>query len=485
MRFPRIVAAQRLQTWLLVVALVSIVLIGFLVVDLTRNLQTVVISETEKSLNSASRELAHAGADWLRTHRNMELGDTEPDRDLERVSYEVLRSYPDVEGGYVFRGTVVGHSFPSYTEPGSTLRQPSNEREEVLAAILASRESGRRVIRSFQDGNDLVVVSVTAHRDDQLAAWCLRRLIDLRSPKEPLERIVLVLVVLVALVAIGVLLRLSFSVQRSFATIQTGLDRLRTDVGYRLPEQDQELSSIVRAINVMAEDRQSLEAELRREDRLRVMGRVVAGIAHEIRNPLNSIRLTIRVLARRLESEPQNQELAALVTSEVDRLDTLLKSLLVFRTDNPERLRQQPLQPILSRTIALVKPHAQEHGVALQSACPEDALVYVDGDYLHQALMNLLLNAIDASPQGALVSLSAACHGDALHIDVEDFGPGLSPEQQEHLFEAFYTTKVGGTGLGLAVTRTLLEKMGGRVEALSGGHGGSVFRVTLPVEKPA
>jgi hypothetical protein len=103
MRFPRIVAAQRLQTWLLVAALVSIVLIGLLVVDLTRNLRTVVISENNKSLNSASKELTQAGSVWLSSHGALHPDEVEADRELQKVSYEILRSYPDVEGGFVFR----------------------------------------------------------------------------------------------------------------------------------------------------------------------------------------------------------------------------------------------------------------------------------------------------------------------------------------------------------------------------------------------
>ncbi len=484
MRFPKIVAAQRLQTWLLIAALVSIALIGLLVVDLTRNLRTVVISETNKSLLNASKELTQAGEVWLAGHRDSNPGDAEADLDLKRVSYDILRSYPDVEGGFVFNDKVVGHSFPSYTEPDSNLRQPPNEHEEVIAAMAESRTTAQPAHRILQDGKDLVIVSVISRPDGKLSAWCLRRLINFSDSNELNKRFILVGVMLVALISIGVVLKLSFNMQRGFASIQAGLDRLRTDASHRLPEQDHELSSIVRAINSMAEGRQKLEADLRREDRLRVMGRVVAGIAHEIRNPLNSIRLTIRVLARRLECEPATQEPIALVTSEVDRLDALLRSLLVFRTDAAEKIRQQPIQPILDRTVALVKPHAEEHGVRIQAGRCEEALVFVDGDYLQQALMNLMLNAIDASTREGVVVISMTQEPGQLRLDIEDSGPGLTPEQEERLFEAFYTTKPGGTGLGLAVTRTLLEKMGARIEAFRGSRG-ALFRVTLPMEQPA
>jgi signal transduction histidine kinase len=315
--------------------------------------------------------------------------------------------------------------------------------------------------------------------DGQIAAWCLRRIFNFSDSSELNKRLLLVGVMLVALMSIGIVLGLSFSMQRGFGVIQTGLERLQTDFNYRLPDQNHELSTIVHSINTMAESRQKLEADLRREDRLRVMGRVVAGIAHEIRNPLNSIRLTIRVLARRLQGERAADEPIALVTGEIDRLDALLKSLLVFRSDEPQRIREQPLQPILERTLALVKPHAQEHGVTIRVAEPSPCTAMVDSDYLQQALMNLLLNAIDASGEKGTVEVSMHRQNGQIEVDVEDSGAGLTAEQRERIFEAFYTTKPGGTGLGLAVTKTLLEKMGGAIQSSNSARGAR-FRVVLP-----
>ncbi len=373
----------------------------------------------------------------------------------------------------------LGTVSPTYTEPDSTLRQPPLEHQQVLAAIAESRRTGRPAHRVAPDQKDLVVVAALAGADGRISAWCLRRILNFSDSSELNKRLLLVAVMAVALISIGIVLRLSFSMQRGFGLIQTGLERLQTDFNYLLPDQNHELSTIVRAINTMAESRKRLEADLRREDRLRVMGRVVAGIAHEIRNPLNSIRLTIRVLARRLHSEPTAEEPISLITSEIDRLDALLKSLLVFRPDEPQRLRQQPLEPILERTLALVKPHAQEHGVTIRVAAPRQVTALVDGDYLQQALMNVLLNAIDASGEKGSVEVMMRSDNGHVEIDIEDSGPGLTPEQRERIFEAFYTTKSGGTGLGLAVTKTLLEKMGGTIESGQGSRGAR-FRVMLP-----
>src|SRR5262249_10285531 len=200
----------------------------------------------------------------------------------------------------------------------------------------------------------------------------------------------------------------SLRMLRGFEIIHAGMERLRSDPNYRLLDQNHELRAIVQAINTMAESRQTLEADLRREDRLRVMGRVVAGIAHEIRNPLNSIRLTIRVLAKRLKGQAVAQEAIALVTDGIDRRDSLLISLLVFFAEEPEpeKERRQPLQPLLERTLALVKPHAEENRVTFRVTVAPDCQAVVNADHLQQALMNLLLNAINASGHQGEVDVS-------------------------------------------------------------------------------
>ena len=222
---------------------------------------------------------------------------------LKAISYDVLRSYPDVEGGYYFNDQVVGQSFPSYTEPGSELTQPRFESEAVQAALSESRATGRVSTREFDDSRDLVVVAALSSQP--LAAWGLKRYLNFHDPRQLRHELLLTGLLLVTLVRIGAVLSLSFRLQRGFAEIQVGLAHLRTDANYRLPDQNHELRPIALAINDTAESRARLESDLRREDRLRVMGRLVAGIAHEIRNPLNSIRLTIQLLSGDCAVNPQ------------------------------------------------------------------------------------------------------------------------------------------------------------------------------------
>src|SRR6185436_10495044 len=171
-RFPRSVAAHRWQMWLLVTAFLAILVTALLVVDLTRNLRTVVISDTNKALVNAVQELEQFRQ---RARLNPDDPRDRADAELRKVSYEVLSSHPDIEGGYLLDDRVIGHSFPTYTEPGSTLYQPVLEHQEVLSALAESKQTGRVARRVVQDRHDLVLVAVLAS-PDMLPAWSLRRI---------------------------------------------------------------------------------------------------------------------------------------------------------------------------------------------------------------------------------------------------------------------------------------------------------------------
>jgi signal transduction histidine kinase len=479
LELPRIVAAQRLQVWLLVMTLVALLVTSLLVLDLARTRRTALLAETNNNLRYAAEELRDAARNELGAALPPALA--ELDRRLAPVSYKVLQGFLDVEGGYLWQGSLYGHSFPSYTEPGSILYQPPMERQLLEQALAASAASGKVEVASSPDGDDMVLVAAVWDRTNGLNAWALRRMINFSDQREHWRRIWLVATMCIALVAVTMVLRLSFKMQRGFLAISEGLDQLRLNPSYRFEDKNPDLRPIIQALNNMAESRERLESDLRREDRLRAMGRLVAGVAHEIRNPLNSIRLTVRVLARRLAGQAEAREPIRLIIDEIDRLNRILGSLSAFRLDEAPKLRQQPLRPLLEQTLALVAAQAGERQIEVHLDMPQDHSASVDADLLKQAVINLLLNAIDASPRGAQVLLEARATGGRVSLSVEDQGPGLTPLQMEHIFEAFYTTKPGGTGLGLAVTRTLLEKMNASIEAGNGSRGAR-FVIKIPRE---
>jgi two-component system sensor histidine kinase HydH len=210
------------------------------------------------------------------------------------------------------------------------------------------------------------------------------------------------------------------------------------------------------------------------------VGRLVAGIAHEIRNPLNSIRLSIQYLERRLGGNGVRAEDLRPAIEEVDRLSALLTNLLTFQKNRQPELRNQPVAPVVQKCIGLVQPQAETRNIEIRADTgPSGLEARFDLEQLTQMLMNLLLNAIEATGRNGTIDVRIERQGAAARISVHDSGPGLTEEQREHLFEAFYTTKPNGTGLGLAVSRELAAGMCGGLHYRDDPPG-ATFEIELP-----
>jgi two-component system sensor histidine kinase PilS (NtrC family) len=234
-------------------------------------------------------------------------------------------------------------------------------------------------------------------------------------------------------------------------------------------------------------DIKRMEAQMRHADRLAAVGRLAAGLAHEIRNPIASIRGSIEVLRQDLMPQGAHRRLMDIVLRESDRLDGTIAEFLEFS-------RPRPLQPALTDLTQMIDEVllllGQQAGARVRMAkeYPDGTVkAYVDAFQIRQALWNLCRNACDAMPHGGELRVVARVHhgGPPEHrahveIAVEDTGPGVSPQYLPHIFEPFYTTKPDGTGLGLAIVHRTIRDHDGeiRVEAPEGG--GARFVLTLP-----
>ncbi len=211
-----------------------------------------------------------------------------------------------------------------------------------------------------------------------------------------------------------------------------------------------------------------------RERHLATLGEMSAILAHEIRNPLTSLKGHAQLLAESLEETPEKQEKAKRVVKEAIRLETLTTDLLDFvRTG---KIRPQLCDPgdLLKRACAEVGP--DNIVVDIPSSSTK---CMIDSDRMQQALTNLLRNATQASDGS--VEASVKRNTSELVFEVRDRGPGIPPDEIEHVFDAFHTTKTRGTGLGLAVVRRIVELHKGRVSATNHEDGGAVFRIEIPV----
>jgi signal transduction histidine kinase len=232
-----------------------------------------------------------------------------------------------------------------------------------------------------------------------------------------------------------------------------------------------------------------LEERMTRMERFISLGTLASGLHHEIKNPLTALSLHLQLLEEQLHDVPAVatvDELLGVLKTEMHRLNGVLESFRNFA--NLQKLTVQPtdILEVLDNVIRLIRPQATEQGVHLALLHPEIDLpkLVVDEQKIEQALLNLLINALEAMPQGGTLSASAATKNGSVTIEITDTGPGISPEYRENVFKPYFSTKGQGTGMGLPLTEKLVSQHGGQIEYETGPQGTS-FRIHLPLEPAA
>jgi len=222
---------------------------------------------------------------------------------------------------------------------------------------------------------------------------------------------------------------------------------------------------------------------MKRVERLSALGQLSAGLAHEIRNPLASISGAAGILQRNENLDPKHTKCIDIITSECRRLDGLLTNFLDFARPPAPRFQTIHLEPVLDSVLALANHGLRGKRVHCEKQMqPNLPRVEGDPEQLEQVLLNLMINAIEASPDGETVTLSAGAENGKIVLRISDHGHGVPPADVDRLFDPFFTTKEHGTGLGLPVAHQIMTQMGGTLLAERGTGKGMVFSVALPAK---
>jgi len=220
---------------------------------------------------------------------------------------------------------------------------------------------------------------------------------------------------------------------------------------------------------------------VRRADRLSALGEVSAGLAHEIRNPLGSLRGALEILRDRAQPDTPDAEFSELALTELGRLHDLVTTFLSHARPRPPESRSGRLGESIEHIFGLLRPQAKQLGVRLEVSREGSSLeLPFDRQQIEQALFNVLLNAIQASPRGGVVTLRETYPDSAGVVEVTDEGPGIPAEYRDRIFDPFFTTKERGTGLGLAITHRIVNDHGGQVAVDSLETGGTRVQIRLP-----
>jgi signal transduction histidine kinase len=226
-----------------------------------------------------------------------------------------------------------------------------------------------------------------------------------------------------------------------------------------------------------------IEEEAQSHMRLSYLGLLSSGLAHEIKNPINSIQMNLQLLEEESEAAAGQADLKGLIgpiRKEFKRLERIVNDFLAFARPIKPELAPVDVGLLLRDLASLVAEEARRLGISIEVDPGEVEPVESDEGLLRTALLNLVLNAIQAGEEGMRIRLGAERRGDLCHIDVEDDGAGIPEDQQASIFEIFFTTKEGGTGLGLPIARRLVEGLGGTLVLVPKEGRGALFRVSLP-----
>jgi signal transduction histidine kinase len=245
---------------------------------------------------------------------------------------------------------------------------------------------------------------------------------------------------------------------------------------------DVELALMLRHYQLDSEERLVTREREILSDRVTALQTMSAGLAHEVRNPLNAAKLQLELLERRLKKLDDNAKLVepvGLAHHEIQRLTAMLNEFLAFARPPDLHLEHHDAVTVVRDVIELERVYAARTGVTLKLAAPSSAMLALDPGKFHQVVQNLVRNAIEAAPANGHVEVEVALEERVLRLSVADDGAGMSDEVRTRMFEPFFSTKEGGTGMGMSIVHSFVAMHDGRINVVSGAHGTQI-EVSLP-----
>lgn len=473
---------------------------------LARTTETFALRQADAAVHAAARDLAEELQANPEGYQNIEQATPAP-RDgrkprrpapphvekiftayadpYDRLSAVTLHRYPEVEGGLYRQadGMLIG----------SAAQKTSSDLVDLIKSVASqTANSGEPTSHLSQVGSDRVVIA--AYPAGPETTWAMQRL-AYPSNVSDWPNLVSLVALGLSIIAVSGLALITVTDLRSGVTgIETGLAELTRDLNRQVPAPDtEELARIASAINELAANLRAniahqgeLEKQLRHSERLSALGRVVAGVAHEVRNPLSAIKLKVQLAQRSSYDTEKLSETFSVIRAEIERLDNLVRRLLELGGQKKFEVGPVDVCALVGSRAAFFKDVARNANVAItMRSSSEPIIIEGDENRLSQVVDNVIQNAVEAMPEGGQLTIKC----DAIQRDetsiwasvtFADSGHGVSEADQENIFEPFHTGRANGTGLGLSIARAIVEEHGGRLSFVNNADRGTSFVMELP-----
>jgi len=492
-----------------VVVLVVAVLMGTL--GALQYTKSAMLNNEKRRLSEAANELARDYMDRAKSAsqgRGLSFVDLNLISSREatlQISQSALRKLDGIGGGF-YRSEgqlLLGYTLAA-SNGGIQFTSPSATPEEVQTAILqiAQTSSDTRMPseKVLTGGNDIFLVEATPIGNEQSnwgSAWTIERMQGLPGSNRFRAYLITVALGMAALVCVILTLLLVRNLQTGVRKIESGLQDLEWNLGSQIPtgSDPEEIERIAQAINRLGmalkeniDREKQIEDRLRHAERLAALGRLVAGVAHEVRNPLATIRLRVQ-MAQREARNLRVDESCAIALEEIERLNGMVNRLLNF--SRPVRFQPEPtdLKQLTEQRLNRFTESAAGKSIHIITNFPEDGtLLPIDQSKMSQVFDNVIQNAIEAMAESggtlwvSVTSLMKSVAGtDKVRVEFRDTGNGISSNMISRIFDPFFTTKASGTGLGLSICHEFVRAHGGEIQVESAEGNGTSVRIILPV----
>jgi len=479
---------------LAVVAVSGAIALGIL---LLRQSRSVRLRDASQQLTLTSDELARR-YDQLSGPRAQEGARPRKyeDSELRALTERALASTRGVEGGFwdASSGQILGYAYPTYQGSGPKTDVPPAERAAIEQLAGEATREDRILAREIDAASDAILLRahpLTEGGHPVGAVWLMQRLAGVDDPRRTLYQLGLVLLLATGALGAGSAFFFTRRIDSAIASIEHTLRRMEEHLDLAVPavgilELDrigEAIGRLGKALSDTQARRAALEGRLREADRLAALGTLVAGVAHEVRNPLASMKLKLQLSQALVAGSPQLGGTFAVLQDEVGRLDRLVQRLLLIGRSRRVEPIPTDVGSLVAERVALWEQRASQERKRVVLSLLEGlgGPVYLERDSVGQILDNLIANGLDAAPSdGGEVAVEVARNGSLVTLAVSDTGPGVAPEVRPHLFEPFFTTRSGGTGLGLFLSAELARRLGGELRHLERPGGGARFEVRLP-----